>query len=97
MNLRFNHDDFDTSLLAERFDGAAHHHAVICSGLRGHVSTRHGASDRWDWGVTLRSLEVAQERHARLQALADSLTPDQRMAVWSDDSEQARTLRRFCR
>lgn len=79
------------------FDGASHHHAVICAGLRGHVSTRHGARDRWDWGRTLATLERAQDRHGRLQALADSLTPEQRVAVWSDDSEQARLLRRFVR
>lgn len=83
--------------LANRFDGAAHHHAVICSGMRGHVSTRHGARDRWDWGLTLRSLEVAQERHARLQALADSLTPEQRAALWFDAREQAKVLRRLAR
>lgn len=94
---RFNHNDFNVVLLAHRFDGAAHHHAVICSGLRGQVSTRHGALDRWSWAVTLHTLLAAQQRHERYQALADSLTPDQRMAVWSDDSEQARVLRRFVR
>lgn len=97
MNLRHNHDDFAVSLAARRFNGAAHSHAVICSGLRGYVGTRHGAADRWDWGLTISSLDAAWRRHERLQAVADALTPDQRMAVWSDDSEQARVLRRFVR
>lgn len=97
MNLRFNHDDFATSLLAHRFDGAAHHHAVLCAGLRGHVGTRHGARDRFDWGVTVSTLDAAQQRHERLQAVADALAPEQRAELWADTSEQAKVLRRFVR
>lgn len=83
--------------LVERFDGAAHHHAVACAGTRGMVGTRHGEPDRWDWGVTIGSLLDAWHRHERMQALADSLTPAQRAALWQDTSQQAAKLRRFCR
>lgn len=78
-------------------DGAAHCYAVIRAGMLGLVDSWHGAPNRWDWGVTVASLQAAQQRHERLQKLADSLTPEQRAAVWSDDSEAARTLRRFIR
>lgn len=84
-------------IVADNYDGAAWHYAVIRSGLLGHVETRHGARDRWDWGVTVRTLDAAQQRHGRLQALADGLTPEQKAALWADPSEQAKVLRRFVR
>lgn len=90
-------EDMQVRMLAARFDGAAHHHAVVCAGLRGTISTRHGAPDRWDWGATLASVERAWDYHRRMQALADSLTPDQRAAVWSSDDPRAKELRRFVR
>ena len=70
---------------------------VIDAGKLGHVQTRHGARDRWDWSVTAVTLQTAQERHARLQALADSLTPEQRAALWTTTDERAALLRRFVR
>lgn len=97
ISLRFNHDDFDTSLLARQFDGSAHHHAVLCAGLRGHVNTRHGAPDRWDWGVTVQTLRDAEQRHERMQKLADSLSPEQKAALWGSTDQWAAELRRFAR
>jgi len=83
--------------LCTTLDGAWHYLAVAHAGTQGLTTTRHGAPDRWDWGMTMDSLQIAQERHVRLQNLADSLTPEQRMAVWQDPSEQAKQLRRFVR
>lgn len=85
------------SLLALRFSGASHHHAVICTGLRGLNGTRHGAPDRFDWGMTMQSLHASWQRHERLQAVADALTPEQLDALWQDTSDQARLLRRYVR
>lgn len=76
-------------------DSAALYLETMREGLLG--APCHGHETRWSWAVTVHTLLAAQQRHERYQALADSLTPDQRMAVWSDDSEQARTLRRFVR
>ena len=76
-------------------DSAALYLETLREGLLG--APRHGQETRWAWSNTIHTLLAAQQRHERYQALADSLTPDQRMAVWSDDSEQARVLRRFVR
>lgn len=76
-------------------DGAAMLYATLYEGTLG--APKHGDQCRWDWGVTQRSLEAAQQRHARLQALAESLTPEQRMAVWSSDDPRAQELRRYVR
>lgn len=83
--------------LALQFDGSAHHHAVICAGLRGTVSTRHGAPDQWDWGRTLWSYLESEKRNDRMQKLADSLTPEQKAALWGATDEWAKKLRRFVR
>jgi|SRR5262245_21567379 len=91
------HDAFCIDLMVHAHDGASHHHAVIRSGLQGHVMTRHGARDRWDWRVTLDTLLYAQQRHGRLRALADSLTPEQRTAAWSSLDPRAQVLRQFLR
>jgi len=78
-------------------DGAAWHHAVITAGMRGQSATRHGAPDRWDWGVTANTMQAALQRHERLRALAESLTPEQRAAVWSSADPRAKEMRRFVR
>jgi hypothetical protein len=87
----------DVMLAATAYDGAWHHSVVLYAGLDGLTTSSHGAADRHDWGATQRSIEEAQQRHGRYQALADSLTPEQRAAVWSDTSPQAAVLRRFVR
>ena len=66
------------------FDGAAYYHATLYEGTLG--APRHAAESRWDWSVTLESLRLACDRDARLRKLAEGLTPEQRMAVWSDGS-----------
>lgn len=81
--------------LAQLFDGSAHDHAVICAGTRGEVTTRHGAPDRWDWGVTLATLVQAQQRHGRLERVVAEMTPEQRAALWTDTSPVAAELRRI--
>lgn len=80
-----------------RYDGAAHHHAVICAGMRGEVATRHGAPDRWDWGVTLSTLGAAQDRHRRLESMLDEMTTDQRAELWAESTPLANELRRVAR
>lgn len=80
-----------------RYDGAAHHYAVVRAGMVGRTESRHGAPNRWDWSLTARDIAVAQEKHRRLQALADGLTPAQRAALWADPSPQSAVLRRFVR
>lgn len=69
--------------------------ASLADGLVG--ATHHGAPDRWDWSVTLETLQRAQDRHRRMQAIADGLTPEQRALAWGADTQQARELRRFMR
>ena len=57
----------------------------------------HGDRCRWDWGVTVQTLRDAEQRHERMQKLADSLTPEQRAALWGATDEWAVKLRRFVR
>lgn len=76
-------------------DGAPFYLATLAEGTLG--ATRHGAADRFDWGLTQQTLAAALERHRRLQAIADGLTTEQRQALWLDTSEQAAILRRFVR
>lgn len=76
-------------------DGASFYLGTLYEGTLG--ATRHGATDRFDWGLTQQTLGAALERHRRLQAIADGLTAEQRDALWLDTSEQAATLRRFVR
>jgi hypothetical protein len=80
--------------LIARFDGAAHYYAVVCSGMRGEHSTRHGARDRWDWGRTLLSLLSCWERNKQMQRMVADMTLEQRDAVWSDPSPVAAMVRK---
>jgi hypothetical protein len=65
--------------------------------LEGFGAPPHGHPAHWDWGHTLYTLGIAWERHKRMQALYDQLTPDQRTALWSDTSPVAAELRAFAR
>lgn len=58
---------------------------------------RHGSEDHWDWGRTLATKLEAWRRRTHLERIARNLTPEQRDALWSDPSDEARELRRVCR
>lgn len=73
---------------------------TIAAGLKWpahHVGPAHGSPARWDWGVTVRSLAEATQRHERLVSAAVGLTAAERDALWSDPSPEAAELRRVTR
>lgn len=57
----------------------------------------HGHARRWDWGITVRSLFEATQRHERLMRFARGMTPEQYEAAWSDPSPEAAQLRKVMR
>ena len=77
--------------------GAEWYEAVIRSGLAGYGGPPHGDSSRWDWGVTASTLRLATDRHQRMQRIVDDMTPEQRMALWSDGSPIAAQMRKLVR
>lgn len=81
----------------EPIHGSEWHEAVIRAGVVGLSATTHGAPDRWDWGATFASLERAFRDHGQLVALAKSLTPAQRSALWTTDDPRAARLRDVAR
>lgn len=76
-------------------DSAALYLETLREGLLG--APAHGDPCRWDWGVTIQTLRDAEQRHERMQKLADSLTPEQKAALWGATDEWAAKLRRFVR
>lgn len=80
--------------------GSQHWESVITAGLRwpeAHAGPPHGSPARWDWGVTVRTLAEACQRNDRLSKYVAGLTEEQRRAVYSDPSDEARQLRRAMR
>jgi hypothetical protein len=80
--------------------GSQHWESVIAAGLRwpdAHAGPLHGSPARWDWGVTVRTLAEACQRHAKLVAYAAELTEGQRRAVFSDPSDEAAAIRKAMR
>lgn len=68
---------------------------VIRAGMQGYGGPPHGDSSRWDWGLTLRTLDVAMQRHKMLCEFVEGMTPEQKDALWSDPSEEAARVRRL--
>lgn len=56
---------------------------------------QHGHVDHWDWGYVLHNELEAWRRHKHLERVASNLTPEQRDALWSDPSDEARALRKM--
>lgn len=73
--------------------GSEHYEAVIATGTR-YAVPRHGDPVRWDWGVTLRSLDFAMQRHRMLADFVAEMTPEQRAAAWSMGGHEGERLRR---
>lgn len=69
-------------------------HAAIEAGKQGYGGPPHGDASRWDWGLTLRSLDVAFQRHKMLREFVAGMTAEQKDALWSDPSEEAARVRR---
>ncbi len=89
------------SLATERMrPGSEWHELVIRASLAAPerwAGPAHGALERWDFGVTGRSLFEAFSRHDRLSKFAAGMTPEQHDLVWSDPSPEAQALRRVMR
>lgn len=56
---------------------------------------RHGDESHWDWGHVLHNELEAWRRRTHLERVARNLTPEQRDALWSDPSAEARELRKL--
>jgi hypothetical protein len=67
--------------------------ALIATGRKYSVP-RHGHPCRWDWSITLKSLSLACQRSKMIADMAKDLTPEQRDALWQDDSDAAAELRK---
>ena len=76
--------------------GSEHLEAVISTGLR-YAVPHHGSSDRWDWGVTIRSIDFALQRHKMLVEWVKDMTPEQRAAAWELAGPEGERLRRLMR
>lgn len=76
--------------------GSQHLEFVIAGSLRRPELSGppHGNPQRWNWGVTLRSLAEACQRRARLERFAAGMTAEERDALWGDSSLEAAELRR---
>lgn len=69
--------------------GSQWHEAVIRAGKLGNGGPRHGSPERWDWSVTLWSLDQALQRHQRHEQLRAQLTPEQRAQVLTSETRRA--------
>jgi hypothetical protein len=93
------HESLLIGLLAADCDGATAHMMVVCGGMKWpeQVTTRHGARDRWDWGVTLDSLMVAWDRERQSDRLVSQMTPAELAELWTGDGPEQGLLRRAAR
>lgn len=71
--------------------------AVITAGVRGFGGPPHGHESRWDFGWTLKTLDIAMQKHRRLAQYAAEMSPTERDAVWADPSPEAEAMRRVMR
>jgi hypothetical protein len=93
------HESLLIGHLANDCDGATAHMMVVCGGLRWpeQVTTRHGARDRWDWGITAESIARAVDRENQADRLVRQMTPEERADLWTGDGPEQAILRRAAR
>lgn len=84
-----------TSRTPRTVDSANLYLATLDDGLGG--ATRHGAADRWDWGLTAESLARAVNRETQADRLVRQMSTEERAELWTGDGPEQPLLRRAAR